>query len=333
MDPARCATAAMGDRSGTGREHHRVSFGLDIPQSLVSDDSRVKPAEWFSSVEQSTIESLWTLDQLAGRMPSAEPVALLTFAAAFTSRLRLGVAVYVAAARNPVLAAKSIATLDRLSGGGRLVLGVGTGGPAHYSSYGHAGRAEGPGRILDEFLAVVGRLWREDSVTHAGPVWPMHEVTVEPKPVVPPPIWVGGSGPAAFRRTLTAASGWIGAGRHDHAEFASAVRELRSRLSAAGRPATDLTISKRVYLLVEPDHGLAERTIHRWFDLFYRRPDLGPRVTVAGDVDECAASLSELVAAGADELVLHPLVETTDQYSVILDELIPRVLAIGATPN
>src|SRR5262249_22073295 len=142
-----------------------VSFGLAVPTSLCGFDERgrdVRPAalaEWMEILEAPGVESLWVLDQLAGGMATPEPLSFLSHVAALTSRVRLGVAVLIAAARGPVVAAKTLATLDWLSNG-RLDVGLGLGPFRYFPAYG-VDRVRGGGyrAILDEFVEILQQLW------------------------------------------------------------------------------------------------------------------------------------------------------------------------------
>src|SRR5262249_41345833 len=107
----------------------RFPCGISIPQAF--DKSPVDLTlirTMASKAEQLGYESVWVQEQMLSDAPILEPVTLLTYVAALTSKVRLGTAVLLTVLRNPVELAKVISTLDVLSGG-RLVVGVGIGGP------------------------------------------------------------------------------------------------------------------------------------------------------------------------------------------------------------
>src|SRR5881296_3142669 len=97
-----------------------VRLGVAIPQTILS-------GAFHARAEALGFESAWVVEQILGSVKSLEPVTLLTYAAACTERIRLGSAVLLTALRSPIHLAKSVATLDQLSGG-RIDLGVGLGG-------------------------------------------------------------------------------------------------------------------------------------------------------------------------------------------------------------
>ena len=310
-----------------------VEIGLAVPPSMCGfvdgasepRGGRPSAATWIEHLEVPTVQSVWALDQSVGRSVTPEPLSVLSYLAALTTRVRLGVAVLVGASRGPVATAKGFATLDWLSGG-RLDLGLGLGAARHYPAYGvDAGPAGGPGNVLDEFLDILRRLWTEDTVEFDGRCWTLHGDGISPRPLQRPhpPIWIGGGSDRALQRAIDLGAGWIGAGRHTTAECLSIAARLRRMLDEQGVERSAIRTAKRVYIVVEPDRSLAERTIAEWFGRFYRRPELGAAVTVAGGIDECRDQLAPLIDDGIDHLILHPLVDRVEQYDVITQDLVP----------
>lgn len=169
-------------------------------------------------------------------VPFLEPLTCLAYLAGGTERIRLGMSVLVLPYRHPLYWAKVAVTLDHLSRG-RLILGVGVGWMVEeFEALGANFRERG--RLADEQLEVVGRLWTEERPRFAGRYYRFPEVGFAPKPFQHPriPLWVGGEGEAAQRR----------AGRYGDAWFPYFVRitpgELRARFErvrqaagAAGR--------------------------------------------------------------------------------------------------
>src|SRR5688572_22859718 len=100
----------------------RVPVGIAIPQtSLDATVNGRDIGEFLHRAEALGFHSAWVVEQILGAMASLEPVDLLAYAAALTERMRLGSAVLLTALRNPVHLAKSLATVDQLSGG-RLIV-------------------------------------------------------------------------------------------------------------------------------------------------------------------------------------------------------------------
>src|SRR5438876_12396939 len=145
---------------------HPLELGVAIPQTFLGgpiDPPKIRT--FLTRVETLGFASAWVVEQLLGRIPSLEPVTLLTYAAAVTGRIRLGAAVLLTALRSPVHLAKSLASLDHLSGG-RLTVGVGLGGnPRVYPACGLSA-ARRAARCAAG-LALTKRRWTEARVTFA----------------------------------------------------------------------------------------------------------------------------------------------------------------------
>ena len=139
-----------------------------------------------------------------------EPLVGLAFAAASTTTIKLQTHVYVAAYRNPFLAAKGVATLDALSGG-RVLLGVAAG--YLRPEFGALGvDFDERNDLLDECIEVMRKVWTEDCGrgTTAATSRPA-AVTMRPRPVehAHPPIWIGGNSDRAMRRAVELGDGWV----------------------------------------------------------------------------------------------------------------------------
>ncbi len=188
-----------------------------------------------------------------------EPLTTLAFLAGATERIRLGVSVYVLPYRNPVVTAKIVATLDKLSGG-RLIFGVGVGWlREEFAALGQD--ASQRGRVTDEYLEVCRRLWRDEVAEFAGNHYVLPKVRTGPKPKQRPwpPIWVGGNSRAARERALR-----LGDGLHlielAPDEAAVEVARVRADLAGAGRDASSFTVSLRKGILVRD--GDEERPLY-----------------------------------------------------------------------
>jgi len=173
--------------------------------------------------------------------PSAifyDPVLTLTWAAAFTKKIRLGTSVLVLPMRHPLPLAKELATLQNLSEG-RLILGAGVGWmEAEFAALGAPFRERG--RRMDEGIAMMRAVWSEDPVTFTARHIPavIEDMRMQPQPVKAIPIWIGGSSEAALARALRL-DGWHGS-RVSPEEAAPIVRRLREK-----RPDPDFAISLR----------------------------------------------------------------------------------------
>jgi probable F420-dependent oxidoreductase len=159
-----------------------------------------------------------------------DPLIALASVAAATTRLRLGVGIYMLALREAVLAGRTIASLDVLSKG-RLDLGVGLG----WVSYEYAftnNDWSARGRRTDEAIRCLRALFQEKTPSFSGEFFNFEPIGFEPKPVQTPlPIHVGGDGPRAVRRAAHLGDGWIG-GPH----LFAAIRDELKRCGREGEP-------------------------------------------------------------------------------------------------
>jgi probable F420-dependent oxidoreductase len=173
--------------------------------------------------------------------PSAifyDPVLSLTWAAAYTSRVRLGTTVLVLPMRHPLPLAKELATLQCLSAG-RLILGAGVGWmEAEFEALGVPFRERG--RRMDEGIAMMRAVWTDDPVTFRAKYIPAKIEDMRMRPLPPPiPVWIGGGSEAAINRAIRIGDGWHGTRTNPEAAGAI-VQRLR-----AARPDPNFTISLR----------------------------------------------------------------------------------------
>lgn len=175
-----------------------------------------------------------------GRQPTGpdghwlEPLTTLTYLAARTQRIRLGTNILLAALRPAAVLAKTLATMDVLSGG-RIDLGVGVGWQRE--EYDAAGvDFDRRGAILDQTLQVCQRLWQENEVTYASPELSFERIHQMPKPGQPGgvPIWVSGTvNRAVARRLARFGKGWIPWGE-DARDIADGIARMRVAVERAG---------------------------------------------------------------------------------------------------
>jgi probable F420-dependent oxidoreductase len=270
---------------------------------------------------------VWVQEQVLGSAASLEPVTSLAYGAALTRQARLGVAVLLTPLRAPVQLAKSLATLDQLSGG-RLVVGVGLGGrPELYPAVGLTPEHR-VGRFT-EGLTVMKRLWTEDRVTHHGRFWTLDGAAIAPRPVQRPhpPLWFGGHHPEALRRAVRHGDGFIGAGSSSTDAFRGHVESLRRLLAEAGRDPATFPIAKRVYLLVDPDRARGMARLAEWFGWYYGNAGLAGRVALTGSAEACVAGLREVRAAGAQMILLNFVEDELASAEMAAAEIVPRVTA------
>jgi probable F420-dependent oxidoreductase len=207
--------------------------------------------DWVTRVAQHAeaagFESLWTGEHVvlpdprqppspaAPETPMLHPPALLSFLAAATSSIKLGTGITLVAQRNPVVLAKEIATLDLLSKG-RLLFGIGA-GYLHQEFAALGVDFASRGARTDEYIEAMRALWTMDQPAYAGRYVAFENIQAQPRPAQAggPPIIVGGTSPAALRRTVTHGNGWYGFAM-DVAAATKAVEALKLARARYKRP-------------------------------------------------------------------------------------------------
>ncbi len=297
----------------------QVQIGVSIPQ--IFPDGRMDMAlvrEFVARAETLGYHSLWTQEQVLGKSPILEPVSLLNYAAAVSSRVKLGVSVMVLSMHNPVHLAKRLASLDQMSNG-RLIAGFGMATSRHYSPIGPP-QDRRVARFI-EWLQVLKALWTEPVITYRGDFWQIEGASMEPKPVQKPhpPVWFGGAHPDALWRAVRHADGWMGAGSSSLEDFLRGAPLVKQYMEEEGRDPATFTIAKRVHIAVDADEARAERRLREWFGGHYRNPDLAAKVGVAGTPEHCAERLAEATEAGAGLLLLNPVFDQMEHLEALAE--------------
>jgi probable F420-dependent oxidoreductase len=187
--------------------------------------------------------------------PFLEPLTVLAAVAGATERIRLGTSVLVLPHRHPVLLAKMLASLDRLAGGGRVILGAGVGWLREEIEVFGVDFAR-RGAWSDEAIRVLRACWTEDRPAFEGRFFRFDPLGFAPRPAAPIPIWIGGDTPAALRRVARLGDGWHAA-YPARAVLEEGLARLRAACREVGRDPATLTLSVRVGL---PARRPAEET-------------------------------------------------------------------------
>lgn len=248
-----------------------LRLGLALPQyGKLADPAAI--AGFAAAAERIGYSSLWTGDRVLTPVDPSDyypgggtaeqpyppelvrfidPIVTLTVAAGATSTARLGTSTLVAPVYPPVLLARSLTSLDLLSGG-RLDVGLGLGWLRdEYTVTGvpWAGR----GARLDELIDVLRTLWTADPAGHDGTHWqiPESRIGLRPAQRPHPPILLGGMSERALRRVGQVADGWL--------PTLAPVEHLRERWSVISAGATEAgrdPASLRRVLRANPPAGM-----------------------------------------------------------------------------
>src|SRR6202795_3275701 len=204
----------------------QIPFGMSLPHRSPDAIDVTAVRTVAQRAEALGFRDLWVTENTLDHVTSFDPIGVLTYAAAVTTRIRLGASVVVLAIHSPLMVAHQWACLDYVSSGW-AILGVGLGRDHHYRQFEvpEAGRV----RRFREEVDLIKALWTEEKVTYRGAFYTLENETMAPKPVQQPrpPIWMGVGHPDALRRTARLADGWMGSGGSSKAAFAESVPILK----------------------------------------------------------------------------------------------------------
>jgi probable F420-dependent oxidoreductase len=263
----------------------------------VDGDSDPGPfGEAVTAMEELGFDSLWLAELTSRATP--DPIVGLTWAAARTSRLKIGPGVLVLPGRNPAVVAKQLASLDRLSGGRLLVaFGLGLPDPAERAAFPiPAGQTRG--QAFDAALVLVRRYLGGEVVDG---------VRVRPDPVQKPfDLWVGGNAPAALLRAGRLADGWLPS-LVTPEEAAEGRAVIEREAAAAGRRIDPEHFGVSLtYLDASLSNGKDSIPEVLLASIARRRPELDPAVLVPKGLDGAVRRIEEFVAAGFSKFVVRP---------------------------
>ena len=282
------------------------------------------------SMEALGFESIWASDHiLLGVEPSFpihEALLTLTAIAARTERIRIGTGVLVIPRRNPVVLAKELATLDHISDG-RLIVGAAVGWyKREFDALGiDFGRR---GRIMDESLEIIRRLWTEPQVDGIYGEHTLRGAVLHPKPVQTPhpPILIGGFADAALKRAATRGDGWI-ASHYTARRFAESWRKVCRFAEEAGRNPATLGATNQLAIRIGPRDetmdGLRDWLQSEWD--YASWPETTLASAIAGTPEECAAEIAAHLAAGIGRIVFIPYRYDMAQIELLAREVLPRL--------
>jgi probable F420-dependent oxidoreductase len=303
----------------------KIGFGAPVSGAWATPQNL---AGFARRAEEAGYDSLWSFQRLlipagSGMEPVyqsvLDPMAALSYAAAVTSRIRLGVAIVNLPFVSPAYLAKQAATLDVLSGG-RHDLGLGIGWmPEEFTLTGASMSRRGARAA--EYIAVLRSLWAAGTSEFAGEFYTVPRGVMAPKPVQPggPPVLLGGMATSALERIGRIADGWLTSSRTDLAGIGGPIAIVREAARAGGRDPDTLRIICRG--VVRAGNAAAG-------------PD-GGRLLLSGSFDQIRADTETLAERGVTEIFYDlnwdPLVGAPDanpaaaaaRATEILDALAP----------
>src|SRR5437588_385314 len=228
----------------------KIAFGVSLPHRSPDPIDMADVRHVAVRAEQLGFRDLWVTENTLDHVMCFDPVVILTYAAAVTSKIRLGASVVVLQIHSPLMVAHQWACLDYVSGG-RAILGVGIGRDHHYRQF----EVSQDGRVsrFREELDIIRALWSEEKVTYQG------------------------------------------------------------------RDPDDFPISKRVFMAVDERPEVARRELLRWFTDVYRNPPGVDICGIHGTPEQVRERLEEMVAMGANHLLLNPVSRYSEQVEALAE--------------
>lgn len=227
-------------------------FGIGVPASAAVGDDPIGLAQ---EAERLGFDFVSAADHPCGPSPSYETTAMLTWIAARTSRIKVASRVLGVPFRRPAMVAKLAVSLDLLSGG-RFILGLGAGySDQEIASVG--GPALSPAEKIDglaEAIQVIRGAWAHSGYTQHGSHHSVRDLTMQPRPAQPIPVWLGTFGPRALAVTGALADGWIPSlGYKPIDEFPAMRHRIDTAAEAAGRRPDEIRSILNLSIRIGPD--------------------------------------------------------------------------------
>jgi probable F420-dependent oxidoreductase len=286
--------------------YHFVLFGdhIVVPRQIASPYPYTETGEFPGSASGEAMEQLTVLSFLAGQ----------------TRTIRLVTSVIIVPHRNPLVAAKALATLDVLSKG-RLVVGVGVGWMREEFEALGLPPFDERGAVTDEYIRAFKELWTSDDPHFEGKYCRFSNISFLPKPVQKPhpPIWVGGESRRALRRTAELGNGWYPISANpqfplgEPEQLAARLQRLAALAKEAGRDPAEIDVIYRTsnYQLLK-EGGTPSSSA-------------GGRRPFVGNADEIAADIRRYTAMGVGALVLD-----LARLSRNLDDMLQHMEALAS---
>ena len=311
-----------------------TTFGIAMRNFLAFPVLPDAPAliDYGVRMEELGYESLWVWDHvLLGvdpHFPIIEALSLLTAVAARTKTIKLGTGVLVLPLRNPVMLAKELSSIDQISNG-RLVLGLASGWyKREFDAVGIDFHKRG--KIMDQSLEIMNRLWAEDMVEGEYPPHNLRNSVMFPKPVQRPrpPILIGGYVDRVLERAALAGDGWL-TYFYTPESFAKSWAKVRNFAEKGGKDPDSLVNANQLPIMIGP-RDKVEGPMNEWLNTewdFASWSDSTAESAIMGTAEECAEQLQAHIEAGLERIIFVPYRYEREQVEAIARDVIPKLKA------
>ncbi len=266
-------------------------------------------------------------DHLVYSKPWLDGPTALAAVLSHSGQMDLATTVSLPIVRGPIPLAKSLAAIDRLSGG-RLIVCVGPGSSARdYAAVGIP--FEERWKRLDEAIPTLRALWNRDGQTFNGSFYNTEGITLEPFPAQRsgPPIWVGSWGSkAGLQRVARLADGWLASGYNTTPQlFTEGLQQLHKFLLKAGKdPSSFPNALATMWLYITQNENESQRVLEKILAPALNRPiaELRERLPI-GTAEHCARKLAAYQNVGVQRIYLWPLANEVEQIQTFMRQVVP----------
>jgi probable F420-dependent oxidoreductase len=260
--------------------------------------------------------------------PIIDSLTVLTGIAARTKRIKMGTGILVLPLRNAVALAKQLSSMDQLSEG-RLIMGMASGWyKREFDALGVP--FEKRGKIMDENLEILRRLWTEEKVSGEYMRHNLSKAVMYPKPAQSRlPILIGGYVDPVLKRAALRGDGWL-TYFYRAADFKKSWDKIVAFAKEGGKDPSTLLNASQLPIMIGKSRQAVEADMLDWLNKEWDFPansDCSRESAIMGSVDECVAQLKEHIAVGVQKIIFVPYKYQPEQVEIIAREIIPRLKA------
>ncbi len=311
---------------------HETQYGIAMRNFQAFPDlpDAQKLIEYGVRVEELGFESVWVWDHILlgvdPHFPIIDALSLLTAVAARTSKIKLGTGILVLPLRNPLVLAKQLSSMDLISKG-RLVLGMASGWyKREFDAVGIDFHKRG--KIMDQNLEILNRLWTEDMVSGSYPPHEMSNSVMFPKPYQKPrpPILIGGYVDAVLKRAALGGDGWL-TYFYTPEGFSEDWAKVRNFAVEGGKD-PDTLISTNQLPIIVGERSKVEADMMEWLNTEWDFASWSKSTTdsaIIGTPDECVEQLKAHLDTGVDRIIFVPYRYQDDQVDLIAQDILPKL--------
>lgn len=300
------------------------SFGIYLPNvGLEGLPSPTEITTYAKHAEDLGFDSAWVEDRLLHKLPILESLTTLTFVAAHTTTLKLGTSVLLVNLRTALSLAKSLSTLDYLTGG-RLILGASLGGRADE----YLASGESMGRRVSRFretISAMRALWEEEGANYTSASFTIKDASMLPKPESAIPVWIGGRAEPVLKRVAEMGDGWLASSTLTADEFHSSWTHIVEHCRAIGRDPSTIEPAKFVYIHIDNNRERALTVLRSALSSYYPFPYDVEGSCLYGNLNDCLSLAQKILKSGVRTMIFYPVRSTSDQLEGIARDILPSL--------